>query len=190
MGKGGETIRNICSQSGAHCQVISKLFVVDTHARTIISRPSCKCLQVDKAAPEGAREKSIVIKGSAEAVERAKQLIHEKIGGGYGGGGGGHGGYGGRDDGGYGGHGGGGGGHSGGPQGGGGGPPGGAGQPDYSAQWAEYYRSLGMVKEAEIIEQQSAARQQPVAQQQPPASDYSAQWAEYYRLARTFLLSC
>merc|ERR1712013_82883 len=31
MGKGGETIRNICSQSGAHCQV-------------------------DKAAPEGARE--------------------------------------------------------------------------------------------------------------------------------------
>ena len=39
--------------------------------------------QVDKAAPEGAREKSIVIKGSAEAVERAKQLIHEKIGGGY-----------------------------------------------------------------------------------------------------------
>merc|ERR1719454_2405500 len=83
MGKGGETIRNICSQSGAHCQV-------------------------DKAAPEGAREKSIVIKGSAEAVERAKQLIHEKIGGGYGGGGG-HGGYGGgggRDDGGYGGHGG------------------------------------------------------------------------------------
>ena len=154
MGKGGETIRNICSQSGAHCQV-------------------------DKAAPEGAREKSIVIKGSAEAVERAKQLIHEKIGGGYGGGG--HGGYGGRDDGGYGGHGGG-GGHYGGPQGGGGGPPaGGAGQPDYSAQWAEYYRSLGMVKEAEIIEQQSAARQQPVAQQQPPASDYSAQWAEYYR---------
>ena len=48
---------------------------------------------MDKAAPEGAREKSIVIKGSAEAVERAKQLIHEKIGGGgYGGGGGGYGG--------------------------------------------------------------------------------------------------
>ncbi|XP_026678438.1 collagen alpha-1(I) chain-like [Diaphorina citri] len=27
------------------------------------------------------------------------------------------------------------------------------GQPDYSAQWAEYYRSLGMHKEAEVIEQ-------------------------------------
>ena len=27
-------------------------------------------------------------------------------------------------------------------------------QADYSAQWAEYYRSLGMVKEAEGIEQQ------------------------------------
>ena len=28
------------------------------------------------------------------------------------------------------------------------------GQPDYSAQWAEYYRSLGMSKEAEMIEGQ------------------------------------
>ena len=37
-----------------------------------------------------------------------------------------------------------------------------------------------MVKEAEIIEQQSAARQ-PAAVQAAPASDYSAQWAEYYR---------
>ena len=26
------------------------------------------------------------------------------------------------------------------------------GQADYSAQWAEYYRSMGMVKEAEAIE--------------------------------------
>lgn len=26
------------------------------------------------------------------------------------------------------------------------------GQPDYSAQWAEYYRSIGKMKEAEAIE--------------------------------------
>ncbi|XP_046385653.1 far upstream element-binding protein 2 isoform X2 [Ischnura elegans] len=31
------------------------------------------------------------------------------------------------------------------------------GQPDYSIQWAEYYRSLGMHREAEMIEQQSKA---------------------------------
>lgn len=29
-----------------------------------------------------------------------------------------------------------------------------SGQPDYSLQWAEYYRSLGMHREAEMIEQQ------------------------------------
>merc|ERR1719369_68020 len=142
MGKGGETIRNICSESGAHCQV-------------------------DKNAPEGAREKNIVIKGTPEAVERAKDMISDKIGGGGGSYGGGHrGGY--QQN--Y-------------------GQPEPAyhhapsqvapGQPDYSAQWAEYYRSLGMAKEAELIEQQSAARAPPVAA--APSSDYSAQWAEYYR---------
>ena len=31
------------------------------------------------------------------------------------------------------------------------------GQPDYSAQWAEYYRSIGKVKEAEAIEAQMKA---------------------------------
>merc|ERR1712083_397908 len=54
-------------------------------------------------------------------------------------------------------------------------------QPDYSGQWAEYYRSLGMVKEAEIIEQQSLARAAPVQSAAAQPSDYSAQWAEYYR---------
>jgi len=137
MGKGGETIRMICSESGAHCQV-------------------------DKSGPDGSREKTIVIKGRPEAVERAKDMINEKVGGvgtydrGYRGGNG----YihqeqnypslGGAPS-----------------------------QPDYSAQWAEYYRSLGMVKEAEIIEQQSQASAVTVQSTQP--SDYSAQWAEYYR---------
>jgi far upstream element-binding protein len=32
------------------------------------------------------------------------------------------------------------------------------GQPDYSMQWAEYYRSLGMLREAEMIEQQAKAQ--------------------------------
>jgi hypothetical protein len=32
-------------------------------------------------APEGAREKNIIIKGSPDAVEAAKRLISEKIGG-------------------------------------------------------------------------------------------------------------
>ena len=45
---------------------------------------------------------------------------------------------------------------------------------DYSSQWAEYYRALGMVREAEIIEHQMSAREQS-------SQDYSAQWAEYYR---------
>ena len=42
-----------------------------------------------------------------------------------------------------------------------------------------FFRSLGMVKEAESIEQHILARAAPVQSAQP--SDYSAQWAEYYR---------
>lgn len=33
-------------------------------------------------------------------------------------------------------------------------PSAGGAQPDYSAQWAEYYRSIGKLKEAEAIEAQ------------------------------------
>jgi len=32
------------------------------------------------------------------------------------------------------------------------------GQPDYSAQWIDYYRSMGMTREAEAIEQQIRVR--------------------------------
>ena len=138
IGKGGETIKSINQSSGAH-------------------------VEIDRNAPPDAHEKNFIIRGSAEAVERAKNMVLEKIGAiegtGYGafpgqtfvhgGGGGGRGGH----------YGGGGGGHYGG--GGAGGQPQGApainpatGQPDYSAQWADYYRSLGMTKEAEMIEGQ------------------------------------
>ena len=33
-----------------------------------------------------------------------------------------------------------------------------AGTPDYSAQWIEYYRSIGKNKEADMVEQQVKAR--------------------------------
>ena len=83
-----------------------------------------------------------------------------------------------------------------------GGAPGGGGGGDYSAQWADYYRSLGMTREAEMIEQQQGGNSNPPAppgtQPGPPGAapasapqpgaggggggpDYSAQWAEYYR---------
>ena len=55
MGRGGETIREICLVSGAHCQV-------------------------DKAAPEGARQKNILIKGRPDAVQRAKVRINKLYG--------------------------------------------------------------------------------------------------------------
>jgi len=173
IGKGGETIKSINQASGAH-------------------------VEIDRNAPPDATEKNFLIKGSPEAVERAKSMVLEKIGaiegsgygafpgqtfipnGGRGGGRGGHN-YGGGEY--YG------GGGGGAPQQGGPAINPTTGQPDYSAQWAEYYRSLGMGKEAEMIEQQMhpggghpPAQQQaapPVAQAAQP--DYSAQWAEYYR---------
>merc|ERR1719208_452142 len=125
IGKGGETIKTINSSTGAHCEV-------------------------DKSAPQDAREKNFIIRGSPDAVERAKAMIMEKIGmpvtastyGSYGGSSGGGSSWGGDQGGGggapY--------GQAGGP---GGAPAGGmpgqpasmnpaTGQPDYSAQWADY----------------------------------------------------
>ncbi|KAI5632699.1 hypothetical protein NE865_14606 [Phthorimaea operculella] len=79
------------------------------------------------------------------------------------------------------------------------------GQPDYSQQWIDYYRSLGLNREAEAIEQQAKQQQQArttarsgpsyyrsigkikeaeAIEQQIKMKDYSAQWAEYYRSIR------
>ena len=55
IGKGGNTISAICRDSGAHCHV-------------------------DKQSPWGAREKNIIIKGKSESIERAKEMIFEKVG--------------------------------------------------------------------------------------------------------------
>lgn len=202
IGKGGETIRQINMQSGAYCELA-------------------------KQGTPNPHEKLFVIKGSHEEIQEAKKLINEKIGlpppapggssavppqtqyplgqsgpqpqGGH------HQQYT--------------------PQGWGNAyqhwqnqpnHPNDAiptnpqtGQPDYSAQWADYYRSMGMFKEAEAIEQQAksgrpgsgAANAQQVPQQPSsnqggaPAApgggggeakgdgkvDYSLQWIEYYR---------
>ncbi|XP_070500649.1 far upstream element-binding protein 1-like isoform X3 [Chironomus tepperi] len=75
-----------------------------------------------------------------------------------------------------------------------------SGQPDYSLQWIEYYRSMGMHQQADAIESQVKTRPQsgpaiPGAnppQPQTPSSgaggassdsqrDYSREWAMYYR---------
>ncbi|XP_059475011.1 far upstream element-binding protein 3 isoform X3 [Neocloeon triangulifer] len=187
IGRGGETIKQINHQTGAHCEL-------------------------DRRPPPNPNEKLFIVKGSAEQIESAKRMMTDKIGitptvvsgnappstsypvggqqqqfnqGGWGGG------YqqwqnSGQGD-----------------------PNNGiqvnpqTGQPDYSMQWAEYYRSLGMGREAEMIEQQAKAQkeglvfdqamQPPAAQGMPPQQgtpqpvaangqpDYSLQWAEYYR---------
>jgi far upstream element-binding protein len=59
-----------------------------------------------------------------------------------------------------------------------GGSAGGAGTPDYSAQWIEYYRSIGKNKEADMVEQQVKARQMGLPTQtngQPGGSEQSPQ---------------
>jgi far upstream element-binding protein len=182
MGKGGETIKQICQQSGAHCQV-------------------------DKNAPDTAKEKNILIKGTPDAIEQAKRMIAEKVGGGYGGGGDNYNGNYRQNDQPYG------GGFDGGPPqggyGGGGAPPtalpqpGGVqvnpatgqpvrggqapapqqaapapapqpSQPDYSAQWAEYYRSIGKIAEAEAIEKNMRAKSGSVPPAGYPQPGYGA----------------
>ena len=55
IGKGGETIKSINQSSGAH-------------------------VEIDRNAPPDAHEKNFIIRGPAEAVERAKNMVLEKIG--------------------------------------------------------------------------------------------------------------
>ncbi|CAD7088041.1 unnamed protein product [Hermetia illucens] len=200
IGRGGETIKLINQQSGAYCEM----------DRSAVNPPS---------------EKMFKAKGTPEQIEHARQMISEKINvditiltrkpignaPNHGGPGGGQGGYGNMQN-----------------------DPSAqqyqqqwgyaqgwdqsqqqqsvqmnssAGQPDYSQQWIEYYKSMGMHREAEMIEQQLKAKQAgqpgampgaatngasaPHAQQMAGAhmqqaqggqsQDYSAQWAEYYR---------
>uniref|UniRef100_S4PXY4 p-element somatic inhibitor n=2 Tax=Pararge aegeria TaxID=116150 RepID=S4PXY4_9NEOP len=193
IGRGGEVIKQINAQSGAHCELDRRAQNNDRNNRTFY------------------------IRGHPEAVEHCKRIIMEKVGmpvnfipdngNGSGSGGGGNG--------------------NGGGNGGNGdyygaapnpGPPAwgynphwhhqqpqqpqvqinpATGQPDYSQQWIDYYRSLGLVREAEAVEQQSKPQQggggpssstpvsappAPAPSASPaPAPDYSAQWAEYYR---------
>lgn len=190
IGKGGETIKSINQQSGAHCEVDKKCL---TDPSNLVNGQPV--------------EKTFIIKGSYESVESCKQLVCDKINTildftpinqaainmmnapypitqnynwatSY--------------------------------------PQqqwagvdsaaasaqgvGAAGGVDYSKQWADYYRSMGMVREAEMIEQnylKGNAQGGAVAAQATAAAtnsqvngsasaaaqqaDYSAQWAEYYR---------
>ncbi|XP_035451630.2 far upstream element-binding protein 3 isoform X2 [Spodoptera frugiperda] len=154
IGRGGEVIKQINAASGAHCELDRRAQGSDRNNRTFY------------------------IRGHPEAVEHCKRIIMEKVGmpvnfinegnGGNGGGNGngnGNGGNGGEY---YG--------------GGAAGPPAwgynphwhqpqqqqnpqvqinpATGQPDYSQQWIDYYRSLGLVHEAEAIEQQAKQQKQ------------------------------
>ena len=151
IGRSGDTIKQINSTSGAHCEMDRK------------------------ASANQTTEKTFTIRGEQHQVDEAKRLIQEKINmditlthmgsksvtqtsNGFGGGNAAAGGAGNpyQSWGGYGA-----GGNSqgwdqgqGGPM-----PATGQGQPDYSAQWIEYYRSMGMTREAEAIEAQVKAKQ-------------------------------
>ncbi|CAB4070227.1 FUBP [Lepeophtheirus salmonis] len=146
-------------------------------------------------------KKNFVIRGTPDAVERAKQMIMEKVGmngsnGGYSNGYGQSGGAGGwgapsstASQ--Y---------HAGGYQdqpSSGGAVSSTANQPDYSSQWAEYYRSIGCIREAVAIEKHIGTNNRvsngmPASPAVAPAAngapvpggnaDYSAEWAEYYRV--------
>lgn len=156
IGRSGDTIKQINSQSGAHCEMDRK------------------------ASGNQTVEKTFTVKGEQHQVDEAKRLIQDKInmdinlihlgsqtvtqaanGSGYGGGQSAPSAY--PSWGGYG---------AGSNQGWDQGAPAqmstpGAmaqGQPDYSQQWIEYYRSMGLPREAEAIEAQVKAKQNSTGQ--------------------------
>lgn len=165
IGRSGDTIKQINSQSGAHCEMDRK------------------------ASANQTVEKTFTVKGEQHQVDEAKRLIQDKINmdislthigsqtvtqpsngfsgqnsqpyqswGGYGAGS-----NQGWDQ-----------GHQNPPISGQPGPMA-QGQPDYSAQWIEYYRSMGMTREAEAIEAQMKAKQQ-----QGPTSGESRRCKKYF----------
>lgn len=176
IGRGGDTIKQINQQSGAHTEMDRK------------------------ASANQTTEKTFTCKGEPHQIEEAKRLIQDKINmeinmqyvgsstgpaQQYQNNGGGQSGYGQS-------WGGGGGGYAGqqqswdqqqqaqagtpsapGPQQ--PGQAGGAGQADYSQQWIEYYRQMGMHREAEMIEQQVKARQAQAQQGAPAAAIQTTQ---------------
>ncbi|XP_052742064.1 far upstream element-binding protein 3 isoform X1 [Bicyclus anynana] len=149
IGRGGEVIKQINAQSGAHCELDRRAQNNDRNNRTFY------------------------IRGHPDAVEHCKRIIMEKVGmpvnfvpdnGNGNGGNGNNGGNGGSGD--Y---------YGAAPT---PGPPAwgynphwhhpqppqpqqqvqinpATGQPDYSQQWIDYYRSLGLMREAEAVEQQT-----------------------------------
>lgn len=65
------------------------------------------------------------------------------------------------------------------------------GQPDYSAQWADYYRSMGMHREADAIEQQAKGMKAAAAGGPGPnaAGPQQVGWAALSKQQLWFLLA-
>lgn len=143
IGRGGDTIKQINQQSGAHCEMDRKISANQTVEKTFTIKGEQH--QVDEAKRQ-IQDKinmdiTLVHIGSTTVTQQANgygQNAQNYQSWGYGGGAAAQG----WDQ-------------SQAPAGG----PAGQGQPDYSQQWIEYYRSMGMHREAEAIEQQVKAKQ-------------------------------
>lgn len=167
IGRGGEVIKQINAASGAHCELDRRAQGADRNNRTFYIRGH----------PDAVEHCKRII------MEKVGVPVNFMQDGSDGNGNGNNGGNGNDNGGGGGGGGGPGGDFYGGGGGGGGGPPAwgynphwhqpaqqqpqpqvqinpATGQPDYSQQWIDYYRSMGLMREAEAIEQQAKQQQQ------------------------------